>query len=78
MKLFFQDIIIFEKFDLWGNWIEGEGGEVVVCMLEENDYVIDVVSIFKNFFKFKFFLLLWKFINIYMYMIKCVFVVFCR
>lgn len=50
----FQDTITLEKLDLRGNWIEGEGGEAVARMLEENDYVTDVVSILKNPLKFKF------------------------
>lgn len=39
-----QDTISLEKLDLRGNWIEGEGGEAVARMLEENDYVTDVVN----------------------------------
>lgn len=46
----FQDTITLEKLDLRGNWIEGEGGEAVARMLEENDYVTDVVSLLN--FKF--------------------------
>lgn len=77
-EVIFQDTITLEKLDLRGNWIEGEGGEAVARMLEENDYVTDVVSILKNPLKFKFFFLLRKPINTYMYMIKCVLVVPCR
>lgn len=51
----FQDTITLEKLDLRGNWIEGEGGEAVARMLEENDYVTDVVSILKSPLKFKLF-----------------------
>lgn len=52
----FQDTITLEKLDLRGNWIEGEGGEAVARMLEENDYVTDVVSILKSPLKFKLFI----------------------
>lgn len=41
-----QDNITLEKLNLQGNWIEGDGAAAMARMLEENDYITELVSRF--------------------------------
>ena len=41
---FVQDNITLEKLNLQGNWIEGDGGSAMARMLEDNDYITELVS----------------------------------
>ena len=40
-----QDNVTLEKLNLQGNWIEGDGGLAMARMLEDNDYITELVSI---------------------------------
>jgi hypothetical protein len=39
-----QDNITIERLNLEGNWMEADGAKAMAKMLEENDYISDVVS----------------------------------
>lgn len=41
--IWFQDNVTLEKLNLQGNWIEGEGGLAMARMLEDNDYITEIV-----------------------------------
>lgn len=41
-----QDNITLEKLNLQGNWIEGAGGLAMARMLEDNDYITELVNYF--------------------------------
>jgi len=45
LKNTLQDNVTLEKLNLNGNWIEGEGGEAIARMLEENEYITELVRI---------------------------------
>lgn len=40
-----QNSISLEKLNIQGNWIEEEGGRAMARMLEENDYITEMVNI---------------------------------
>ena len=46
---FVQDNITLEKLNLQGNWIEGDGGSAMARMLEDNDYITELVSKIINY-----------------------------
>lgn len=52
LNLSFKDNITLEKLNLQGNWIEGAGGLAMARMLEENDYITELVnfSFYMNYF----------------------------
>ena len=46
-----QDNITLEKLNLQGNWMTGDGGAAMARMLEDNDYITELVSDLLHIFK---------------------------